>query len=140
MITCTRRIEFDAGHRVRLHESKCRFLHGHRYAVEASFTAPDLDALGRVVDFGVIRERLGGWIDEHWDHAAILHQDDRALGDAIAAQTGQTVFYLPGNPTAELMADYLLRTVCPALFSDRAITCHRIRLYETPNCYADASV
>lgn len=138
-ICCTRRLEFDAAHRVLRHESKCRHLHGHRYAVEASFEAAALDALGRVVDFGVVKERLGAWIDEHWDHATILAEQDRALGEAIEAQTGQRVYYLEGNPTAEHMARYLLESVCPSLFEASGVTCTRIRLYETPNCYADAA-
>lgn len=139
-LTCTRRIEFDAAHRVMKHESKCKHLHGHRYAIEATFAASALDALGRVIDFGVIKELLGGWIDEHWDHATILHEKDKPVGDAIAAQTGQEIFYLPSNPTVENMVDYLLRTVCPALFAAKNIECVHIRLYETPNCYADASL
>lgn len=138
MITCTRRIEFDAGHRVMEHESKCRHLHGHRYGVEATFAAHDLDLLGRVIDFGAVREMLGSWIDAHWDHATILSDKDRELGEAIAAKTGQTVFYLPANPTAENMAHYLFAEVCPGLFADSGARCVRIRLYETPNCYADA--
>jgi 6-pyruvoyltetrahydropterin/6-carboxytetrahydropterin synthase len=138
MITCTRRIEFDAAHRVMQHESKCKNLHGHRYAVEATFLAHDLDRLGRVIDFGQIRALLGGWIDEHWDHATILSEADHALGNAIAAQTRQTVFYLSANPTAENMAHYLFKNVCPTLFAAQDVTCVKIRLYETPNCYAEA--
>ena len=137
-ITCTRRIEFDAGHRVMEHESKCRFLHGHRYAVEATFAASSLDNLGRVIDFGMVRELLGNWIDTNWDHATILSEKDKALGDDIAAKTGQVIFYLPANPTAENMASHLLNNVCPTLFVGKDVTCTRIRLYETPNCYADA--
>jgi 6-pyruvoyltetrahydropterin/6-carboxytetrahydropterin synthase len=137
-ITCTRRIEFDAAHRVMDHESKCKHLHGHRYAVEATFAARDLDTLGRVIDFGQVREKLGAWIDAHWDHAAILNEKDRGLGEAIAAKTRQTIFYLPANPTAENMAQYLVSEVCPKLFGDSGARCTRIRLYETPNCYADA--
>ncbi len=139
MLTCTRRIEFDAAHRVMLHESKCKHLHGHRYALEATFAAEALDPLGRVVDFGVIRERLGAWIDDHWDHATILHEKDRELGDAIASRTGQKIFYLGGNPTAENMANYIFKDICPGLFKDHAIRCTRIRLWETPNCYVDAA-
>ena len=30
----TRRLEFDAGHRIPNHISQCRHLHGHRYAIE----------------------------------------------------------------------------------------------------------
>ncbi len=139
-ITCTRRIEFDAAHRVMLHESKCKHLHGHRYTLEATFSAPALDELGRVVDFGVIKSLLGGWIDEHWDHATILHEKDRELGEAIAAKTGQKIFYLKGNPTAENMADYIVRELCPALFKGQNVHCTRVRLWETPNCYVDAFI
>lgn len=135
-IICTRRIEFDAAHRVLGHESKCRHLHGHRYAIEAGFEATGLDALGRVVDFGVIREKLGAWVDKNWDHATILFEKDRELGSAISSVTGQRIFYLPDNPTAENMAAYLLATVCPALFSSLGVACVNIRLYETPNCSA----
>ncbi len=138
-IICTRRIEFDAAHRVLEHESKCRNLHGHRYAIEASFTANGLDALGRVVDFGVIRERLGKWVDDNWDHNTILFDKDMELGKQISAVTGQAIFYLPSNPTAENMAAYLLEKICPLLFSDLNITCVSIRLFETPNCSVLAS-
>lgn len=133
-IICTRRIEFDAAHRVLEHESKCKNLHGHRYAIEVSFSAEGLDALGRVVDFGVIRERLGAWVDENWDHTTILFERDKELGKSISDITGQNIFYLPTNPTAENMAAYLLEKVCPILFADLNIVCVGIRLHETPNC------
>ena len=139
-ITCTRRIEFDAAHRVMLHESKCKFLHGHRYVIEATFLAEALDSLGRVVDFGVIKSVLGAWVDEHWDHTTILHEADRHLGELIAAQLQQNIFYLPDNPTAENMASYLLHRICPMLFVDYPMVCEKIRLWETPNCYAEATI
>lgn len=138
-IICTRRLEFDAAHRVMEHESKCKNLHGHRYVVEAGFTAPELDRLGRVVDFGVIKERLGAWIDNNWDHTTILFEMDKELGKAICDITDQQVFYLPSNPTAENMAAYLLESVCPQLFADYGLKCVSIRLYETPNCSVVAS-
>jgi 6-pyruvoyltetrahydropterin/6-carboxytetrahydropterin synthase len=137
-ITCTRRIAFDAAHRVMLHESKCKHLHGHRYTIEATFSADALDELGRVVDFGVIKALLGAWVDSHWDHTTILHAEDRALGEAICAHSGQVIYYLPTNPTAENMAAYLVEVVCPRLFASYPILCEKIRLWETPNCYAEA--
>ena len=137
MLTVTRRIEFDAAHRLRNHESKCRFVHGHRYVCEASVTAEKLDAVGRVIDFGIIKEKLGGWVDTHWDHTLILEEPDHALGEMVDGHTGQTTFYLPYPPTAENMARYLLEIVCPALFADAGVRCTQIRLYETPNCHAD---
>ena len=137
-ITCARRIEFDAAHRVMQHEGKCKHLHGHRYALEASFTADGgLDTLGRVVDFSVIKEKLGGWIDANWDHATILFDKDKALGSDIEKHTGQKVFYLSENPTAENMASYLMHKIVPELFKNDGIRCIHIRLFETPNCFVD---
>jgi len=136
-ISCTRKLEFDAAHRLREHEGKCKNLHGHRYVVEASFSAPKLDSLGRVVDFAIIKEKLGGWIDSNWDHTVILWERDRELGEAIAAKTGQTIYYLPGNPTAENMAHYLFHDICPKLFASLGITCSALRLHETNHCYVD---
>lgn len=136
-ITCTRRIEFDAAHRVMQHEGKCKHLHGHRYALEATFVGDGLDALGRVVDFGVIKEKLGTWIDTNWDHATILFDQDKVLGSAIEAHTGQRIFYLAQNPTAENMAEYVFAVICPQLFKGLGISCTHVRLFETPNCYSE---
>ena len=136
-ITCTRKIHFDAAHRVMQHESKCKMLHGHRYVVEASFSAPELDKLGRVIDFGAIYEILGKWINENFDHNVILWEKDRALGEAISSETGQQIYYLPYNPTAENIAHYLFSKICPELFKEQNVACCRIILHETVNCYAE---
>lgn len=136
MITCTRRIEFDAAHRILNHESKCKMLHGHRYVLEAEFTAKKLDKLGRVIDFGVIREVLGTWIDDNFDHNTILSKKDKKLGDKITSETGQKIFYLDENPTAENIAKFLFEKICPKLFVNKDVKCVGLRLYETPNCYA----
>ena len=37
----TRRLEFDAGHRIPDHQSQCRHLHGHRYAIEITLAGDD---------------------------------------------------------------------------------------------------
>ena len=137
MITCTRRIEFDAAHRIINHESKCKMLHGHRYALEATFVAADLDNLGRVIDFGVIREVLGGWIDDNFDHNTILSIKDKKLGEKIAEITGQKIYYMAQNPTAENIANYIFAEICPKLFADKNVKCVALKLYETPNCYAN---
>lgn len=137
MITCTRRIEFDAAHRILNHESKCKMLHGHRYALEASFAAKKLDDLGRVIDFGIVRELLGTWIDEHFDHNTILSIKDKKLGEKIAAETGQKIFYLDENPTAENIAKFLFKKICPKIFAKKNVKCVAIKLYETPNCHVN---
>jgi len=138
MITCTRRIEFDAAHRIMDHESKCKMLHGHRYALEVTFESAKLDKLGRVIDFGTVREVLGKWIDDNFDHNVILNKADKKLGDEISKITKQKIYYLPNNPTAENIADYLLKKICPKLFASFSGKCVKIKLFETPNCFAES--
>ncbi len=112
-------------------------LHGHRYALEATFVAKKLDELGRVIDFGVIREVLGTWIDNHLDHNTILSIQDKNLGDKIASETGQKIYYITENPTAENIAKYIFEEICPKLFATKNVKCVAIKLYETPNCYTN---
>ncbi|MCE3255199.1 MAG: putative 6-pyruvoyl tetrahydropterin synthase [Rickettsiaceae bacterium] len=119
------------------HASKCKMLHGHRYVVEATFVADQLDELGMVIDFGIAKEILGGWIDQNWDHNAILNRQDQELGNQIAKITGQKIYYLDCNPTAEEMGNYLFSKICPQLFSVYKISCCKIKIFETPNCYAE---
>jgi 6-pyruvoyltetrahydropterin/6-carboxytetrahydropterin synthase len=139
-VTCCRRIEWDAMHRIPGHESKCKAFHGHRYAAEITCTSDELDRLGRVVDFGVIKARVGGWIDEHWDHTALLMRGDpdpaiEHLADANR-RLGRPVYWLDCPPTAENIVSELAR-VSQTLLEDTGVTVICIRLWETPNASAE---
>lgn len=140
MITCTRRIQFCAGHRVHNHESKCRNLHGHNYVAMFEVEAPELDHLGRVVDFSVLKQLLGGWVESHWDHGFLVWvKDDNAIV-AVSSVPGQKIYLMPDNPTAENMASYLLRTICPVVLMGTGVTVRRVILHETENCWAEATL
>lgn len=132
MITITRKLEFDAGHRLMKHESKCRNVHGHRYVAEVECSAEALDSVGRIIDFSVIKSVLGGWIDEHWDHGFIYQRGDE-IGDFIKEHS--KTFELTVPPTAENMATYLLE-LSRSLMEKYSIMVVSIKLWETPNCWA----
>ncbi len=56
----TRRLEFDAGHRIPDHASQCRHLHGHRYALEVTLSgdiikADGVPVNGMVMDFADVK-------------------------------------------------------------------------------------
>ncbi|MCP4810387.1 MAG: 6-carboxytetrahydropterin synthase [Proteobacteria bacterium] len=142
MITCTRRLAWDAMHRIPRHESKCAAFHGHRYTADITCVADQLDDRGRVVDFGVIKERVGTWIDTHWDHTAILMEGDPDPGvQAIAASNeahGRPVYWTASPPTAEVIAAELAR-VAQELLADTGVTVVRLRVWETPNGWAEWS-
>ena len=148
LITCTRRLEWDAGHRVLNHEGKCKHLHGHRYVADITIAAPGLDSLGRVVDFGKVKEVVGRWIDENLDHNMMLHPDDLLLklnekvaytpmyGEVFAHKDPYIMPSDLANPTAENIAVLILR-MSQQLLGDE-LQVQQVRIYETPNCYADA--
>lgn len=139
MITCSRILEFDAGHRVLNHESKCRTPHGHRYKVEITATAKELDTLGRIVDFGEIKATLGAWIDQHWDHTMIICDQDPML-EAFKADLHafKPPYITEWNPTAENMASFLLAKAS-SLLKDTYLTITSVIVWETPNCKAEAT-
>lgn len=137
MVECTRRIEFDTGHRVMGHKNKCQYLHGHRYVLEITASCDDLNELGMVVDFGELKNTMKDWIDKHFDHNVILHKDDKALGDFISNHTGQGVYYLDCNPTAENIALYLKSDIIPTLFTKNSFSIIKLKLFETPNAFVE---
>src|SRR5262245_25315956 len=102
MYRVTREITFCYGHRLLHYDGKCRHLHGHNGRAVITLETADLDRLGMVVDFTLLKNAIGGWIDEHLDHKMLLHKDDPAL-PLLRAQ-GEPVHVLDVNPTAEAIA------------------------------------
>jgi len=138
-IAAVRRLHFCAGHRGVGHEGKCANVHGHNYVtfVHVQARASDLDGVGRIVDFGVIKDRVGGWIDDHWDHGFIYWRNDPQLA-ALYAGPLATMKHFPAalNPTAENMAAHLLGVATELLVDDLLVT--KVEIWETENCYAYA--
>lgn len=147
MLTMTKRLEFDAAHRLLNHESKCANMHGHRYAVEITLTLTgELDAAGRIVDFGDVKRLFGGWLDEHLDHGCILNVHD-PLVESRAGQWAADAWALKGNrlfvvdfePSAENLARYLLERAAAMLDVEGSRRVTKLVVYETPTSSAEAT-
>lgn len=132
----TRRLEIDAGHRLLKHESKCKNLHGHRYAFEVTVGAEALDGVGRVIDFGAIKQHLGLWLDDNLDHAFIVQESDPLLDWLILHE--QKHFVVPVPPTAENLSE-LVHSEAVRLLEPLGIVVLNVRCWETPTSYADFS-
>jgi 6-pyruvoyltetrahydropterin/6-carboxytetrahydropterin synthase len=139
MILAQRYHDISCGHRVVGHESKCRHLHGHNYRVHFALSAIDLDGLGRVIDFGVIKTVLCEWLEREWDHCLLLWAED-PWAKTLHAMDPTGVVLLPFNPTAERMAEHLLTVVAPRLLLGREVQCVEVRIEETAKCHATARV
>jgi 6-pyruvoyltetrahydropterin/6-carboxytetrahydropterin synthase len=129
MFRVTREISFCYGHRLLNYDGKCRHLHGHNGRAVLTLEAPQLDALGMVVDFSRIKHVVSTWIDQTLDHRMLLHRDDPAL--PFLRQQGEPVFVMDVNPTAEniakLIYDFAAAQGFPVV---------EVRLWETDACYA----
>lgn len=140
----TRRIQFCAGHRVPLHESKCRNPHGHNYVAFLTAEASRLDEAGRVIDFGALKERFGDWIECNWDHGTVIQSSDREMNSALRALEGVAgfapkVYRMHLAPTAENMALELLG-LGEDLLAGTGCRLVEVTLWETENCYATVAV
>lgn len=149
MYEIKRKLQFCYGHRVVGHEGKCSNLHGHN-AVIYVYAKPvcELDDVGRVIDFSVLKKKLGGWIDTYWDHKFIYWEKDNAVLDIIHTMTQHCsnkelfallyngMFPLKYNPTAENMTKFLVEHICPDLFFKDNIVITKIDFWETENCCA----
>jgi len=132
MITAQRYHDFCYGHRVYGHESKCAHLHGHNGRSTFIVGAPGLDDVGRVMDFSVIKEKLCVWLEENWDHKFLVWEEDpisRYLSDIDS-----TVVWVPFNPTAENMAQYLVEVIGPVQLEGTGVTLIEVIFEETRKC------
>lgn len=144
MLTITRKLEFDAGHRIPDHRSQCKNLHGHRYAIEITLAgdindtegAPDR---GMVMDFADIKALAVEHLVDPWDHAFLVYRDDTAVRDFLGTLPGHKTVVLDAIPTVENLAARAFEILSNAYDahygSNLRLTC--VRLYETPNCWAD---
>ena len=141
----TRRLEFDAGHRIPDHKSQCRNLHGHRYAIEITLSGEIVhqdgnSANGMVLDFSDIKDLANRHLVDRWDHAFLAYAGDSAVIEFLESLPGHKTVVLDCIPTAENLADLAFR-ILDEVYQDaygNHLQLERVRLYETPNCWADS--
>jgi 6-pyruvoyltetrahydropterin/6-carboxytetrahydropterin synthase len=141
----TTRLEFDAGHRIPHHKSQCRNLHGHRYALEVTLsgdiiTASDVSESGMVMDFSDVKKIARESVVDVWDHAFLVFKEDKVILDFLNSLPQHKTVIFPSVPTAENMAAEAFK-ILKNQYKDtygNHLTLERVRLYETPNSWADA--
>lgn len=141
----TRRLEFDAGHRIPDHKSQCRHLHGHRYTIEITLSGSVIEksgdaANGMLMDFSQVKDIAMAHVVNAWDHAFLVFAGDTAIVDFLASLPGHKTVILDRVPTAENLARIAFERL-DAVYRDtygNHLQLHQVRLYETPNCWADA--
>lgn len=112
---------FAAAHNLREFYGKCENLHGHNWFVEARVRAKELDRIGLVMDFGVIKGHLNAVLD------LIDHQ---YLNELPAFQTD--------NPSSENIARFIFDHLAPHIHEDSAgrVWLHSVSAWESDNASA----
>ena len=141
----TTKLEFDAGHRIPHHKSSCKNLHGHRYAIEVTIKGQVVSDktnsdFGMVMDFKDAKELIKKTIVEEWDHSFIVYKDDAVVLKFLESLDGHKTVVFPLVPTAENMALVAMDKLQISFTREfgSLIRPFKVRLYETPNNWADA--
>jgi 6-pyruvoyltetrahydropterin/6-carboxytetrahydropterin synthase len=142
----TRRLEFDAGHRIPDHASQCRHLHGHRYVLEVTLRGDIISQQGRanngmVMDFSEVKALAKQHVVDVWDHAFLCWREDTLVANFLDSLPGHKTVLLVCVPTAENLAQEAFR-ILDGVFTDtygNHLRLETVRLYETPNCWAEIS-
>lgn len=146
VLTITKEIEFDAGHRVPTHGGKCRSPHGHRYRVLVECEGDVIDdggvEAGMLTDFGFLKDLLAVHVHDVLDHGMIVWEHDRALLTAMDAGERDAdaewkVIKFPLIPTAENIARWVafkLDNLIAARTESLRLT--RVQVWETPTSTA----
>lgn len=102
---------FDSAHFLTDYYGKCENLHGHRWRVEVTLGADELQAEGTmrdmVLDFGVFKKAVRALADE-LDHTFLVEEGSLAPATIAALEAeGFSLTVLPFRTTAENLARYL---------------------------------
>ncbi len=140
----TRRLEFDAGHRIPDHKSQCKHLHGHRYVLEITLSGEPIDQAGdssngMVMDFSEIKALAKTHLVNQLDHAFIVFAGDTKIVELLNQIPHHKTVLLEAIPTAENIARHAFN-VLNKVYSNtygNDLRLESVRLYETPNCWAE---
>lgn len=137
----SRQIEWDMGHRVMNHNSKCKNLHGHRYKMEICMKGNVIEkknnsSQGMVIDFGEIKSIALTNIHDVLDHGFMVWDQDKLLVSFFKKNPDQKHIIVSFTPTAENIASWIFKKLDP-LFQDTygtGLKLYSIKLWETPTC------
>lgn len=144
MLTITRKLEFDAGHRIPDHKSQCRNLHGHRYTLEITLVGEVIDVEGSsdngmIMDFSDIKTLAKQHLVDVWDHSFLVYEKDDKVREFLESIPGHKTVVINRIPTVENLAQTAFE-ILSAAYTDRygtGLRLHKLVLHETPNCWAE---
>ncbi|MCP4116328.1 MAG: 6-carboxytetrahydropterin synthase [Desulfobacteraceae bacterium] len=131
MLTITKEFRFDAAHRLYLKDlteeenrgiyGKCSDFHGHTYRLQVTVSGK-VQATGMIINFTDLKQLVVDRIISRYDHACLNDLEE----------------YRDLPTTAENMALHMFEELSARL-EEKGITVTRVRLYETPDSWAEVT-
>lgn len=109
---------FAAAHYLPNYEGKCSKLHGHTWRLDVEVKGEVNEKTGMVIDFAELKRIVNEWVIGKLDHTCL-----NDLGFK--------------NPTCEVMVQWIWEIMKAALEPFKGLTLNRLRLYESPDSYAE---
>ena len=92
-----------------------------------------------VMDFSDVKRIAREKLVDAWDHAFLVYRGDKAVCDFLASLPEHKTVTLDAVPTAENLAQIAFNILNVAYRDvyDNNLRLERVRIYETPNNWAD---
>ncbi len=103
----------SAAHFLRGYEGKCKNLHGHNWKVEVFVCSDQLDGIGIVADFGILKNKLNDVLSQ-MDHVCLNDLDD----------------FKDTNPTSENIAKVIYNNFAQVV---SPLKVEKVRVWESEN-------
>jgi 6-pyruvoyltetrahydropterin/6-carboxytetrahydropterin synthase len=111
------RSRFAAAHHLRGYAGQCEALHGHNWLVEVAVAGTDLDPVGMLLDFKLLKQRV---------KESLQQLDHTLLNDHESFKTQ--------NPTSENLARWVYERVAAGLAPGLQVT--SVRVWESEDAVA----
>lgn len=107
-----KRFKIEVGHTVRNASSyRCSHsYHGHSAVIDVFFEGRQLDNAQMLMDFGLMKDTIGNWIDNQ-DHCMVLCDKDDPETIEFFKKHNDRYIILPFNPTAEMLSIFIMHYV-----------------------------
>jgi len=118
---------FDAAHYLPNYEGKCHNLHGHTWKLEVEVSGFVTPNTGMVIDFVYLKNLVNDEVIDKLDHTCLNEVLKGEMEDCYGVV----------NPTCENLLDWIWTRLSPMGGWIQKIKLKRLRLYETPDSFAE---
>lgn len=132
MISITKKIEFEAAHRLSNYPGPCREIHGHTYKLEVTVTGPIDSNTDMVMDFKELKKILQKAVLDPFDHALILKESEENR-EIFSGYSGK-ITWMETEPTAERMIQWIFSQIKKELPTSIGLV--DLTLHETSGSFA----